>query len=280
MKYKENETINQNMQITENFTFANARKKAYREYKSGKAEARCIYREKRRALKDEYEICERKLRETFNIPLKKEPPKRTLAEELANSITHGLGALFALASLVLLLVLSDTSEEYAGAIIYSLGLFIMFIASTLYHAFRHGSAVKRLFRRFDYSSIYLLIGATFAPPLLSVVGGTFGLVFIIIQWAIIVTGITLVGVFGPTRLRFIHIPTYVVLGWSAMMLFPSLISVSLPLALWILAGGVIYTVGIIPFVLKMKGAHSVWHLFVLLGALVQWISIFKYIYLA
>ena len=149
----------------------------------------------------------------------------------------------------------------------------------MYHAFPHGTAVKRLFRRFDYSSIYLLIGATFAPPLLNVVGGNFGIIFFIIQWVIIAAGVSLVGVFGPTKLRFIHIPMYVILGWSALMLMPSLISTSFPLAMWILAGGIVYTLGIIPFTMKLKVSHFIWHFFVLAGAVVQWIGIYKFIYL-
>ena len=138
--------------------------------------------------------------------------------------------------------------------------------------------MKRLFRRFDYSSIYLLIGATFAPVLLCLYENTFGLIFFAAQWLIIACGISLVGVFGPTRLRFVHIPLYVILGWSALMLFPGMISVAPALAFWILAGGVLYTVGIIPFLMKSNVAHFIWHIFVLAAAIVQWIGIYTYVY--
>lgn len=215
-----------------------------------------------------------------DIPRPKDPPKRALLEEIGNAVTHGVGSIFSVFAFILMLLASDTVAEYVGASIYFFGLFVMFTMSCLYHAFSHGSAVKRLFRRFDYSSIYLLIGATFAPSLLCVVGGTFGIVFFIIQWVVIAAGITLVGVFGPTRLRFVHIPMYVILGWSALMLMPSLIATSFPLAMWILAGGVVYTVGIIPFAIDMKVSHFIWHFFVLAGAVVQWIGIYKYIYLS
>ena len=219
------------------------------------------------------------LYESGDLPRPNDPPKRAVLEEIGNAVTHGVGSLFAIAAFILMLLASDTVPEYVGASIYFFGLFVMFTMSCLYHAFSHGSAVKRLFRRFDYSSIYLLIGATFAPPLLNVVGGTFVLVFFIIQWAIIAAGISLVGVFGPTKLRFIHIPMYVILGWSALMLMPSLIASSFALAMWILAGGVVYTLGIIPFTMKMKVSHFIWHFFVLAGAVVQWIGIYLYIYL-
>ena len=232
-----------------------------------------------RTLKGEHRKKVQELYESGEIPRPQDPPKRALLEEIGNAVTHGVGSVFAVVAFVLMLLSSDTVPEYVGASIYFFGLFVMFTMSCLYHSFRHGSAVKRLFRRFDYSSIYLLIGATFAPPLLNVVGGTFGLVFFIIQWAIIAAGISLVGVFGPTKLRFIHIPMYVILGWSALMLMPSLIGTSFALAMWILAGGVVYTLGIIPFTMKMKASHFIWHFFVLAGAVVQWVGIYLYIYL-
>ncbi len=280
-KNTQKESLRQNAQASARLhEYNEASKSARKEYKQEKRRARRLYLAKRRTLKSRFARTDAGLMAAYGVKGKPEPPKRTLAEELMNSISHGIGSVFAIVSFILLLILSDTPNEYAGAVIYSLGLFILFTASTLYHAFKHGGAAKRLFRRFDYSSIYILIGATFAPPLLNVVGGTFGAAFFIIQWAIIVAGITLVCVFGPARLRFIHIPAYVLLGWSALMLMPSLISSSFPLAMWILAGGVIYTLGIIPYVMKTKNAHSIWHVFVLLGALTQWIGIFKYIYLA
>ena len=210
----------------------------------------------------------------------KNPPKRPLLQEIGNSVTHGLGAVFAIVSLVLMLVLSENGAERISAVIYSVGMLVMFSVSCLYHAFRYGSAVKRLFRRFDYSSIYVMIGATFAPVLLSYIGGTFGIVFFIIQWVVIAVGISLVGVFGPSRLRFIHIPLYVILGWSALMLMPYMIDGAFSMAMWIFAGGVVYSIGIIPYAVKYKSSHFIWHFFVLAGAVVQWIGIFITIYVS
>ena len=208
----------------------------------------------------------------------KDPPKRPVLQEIGNSVTHGLGAVFAIVSFILMLVYSETPTERVAASIYSLGMFVMFSSSCLYHAFRHGSAIKRLFRRFDYSGIYLMIGATFAPSLLVHFNNTFGIVFFIIQWAVIAAGITLVAVFGPSRLRFIHIPLYVILGWSALMLLPGMMNGRFEMAMWILGGGIVYSVGIIPYAVKFKASHFIWHFFVLFGALTQWIGIFKYLY--
>ena len=211
-------------------------------------------------------------------PIPQNPPKRPILEEIGNAVTHGLGAVFALVALVLMLVASNTSEQIASAIIYSLGMLVMFTMSCLYHALPHGRSAKRLFRRFDYSSIYILIGATFAPILLSYMGDGFGIVFFVIQWLVIALGITLVGVFGPGRLRFIHIPLYLILGWSALMLLPTMWA-DVWLALLVLFGGVIYTLGIIPFAIKAKVSHFIWHIFVLLGAITQWVGIYIYVFL-
>jgi len=207
------------------------------------------------------------------------PPKRNLLEEIGNAVTHGIGSAFSVVALVLMMVFASGAGEYVGGAVYFVGLFIMFTMSCLYHAFNYGSAVKRLFRRFDYSCIYLLIGATFAPILLAYVGGTFGIVFFIVQWAIIAAGITFVAVFGPTRLRFLHIPLYVVLGWCGIMFLPTMLSRDPWFAFYILGGGVIYSLGIIPFMMKTKVAHFIWHFFVLAGAVMQWIGVFVFIYL-
>lgn len=251
-----------------------------KEYSARLSETRRRYRAERHMARDKYQRERRNLRQSFGKPLPKDPPKRGKLEEIGNSVTHGVGAAFAVVALILMLIFANGAYETVGAIIYFFGMFASFGASCLYHSFKHGRAAKRLFRRFDYTGIYLLIGATFAPSLLAVVGGTFGIAFFITQWAVIAVGISLVCVFGPSRLRFIHIPLFVVLGWSAIMLLPSLIAESFALAMWILAGGIIYTLGIIPYMIKLKVSHFIWHFFVLAGAVVQWIGIFSYIYLA
>ena len=207
------------------------------------------------------------------------PPKRPVLEEVGNAVTHGVGSLFAVFALVLMLVHSDTTQKVIAACVYAFGMVVLFTMSCLYHSFRHGSAVKRVFRRFDYSSIYLLIGATFAPILLCYVGGTFGLVFFIVQWAVIAVGITFVGVFGPTKLKAMHLILYLVIGWSGLAFMPQMLGNNPGLFWWILSGGVVYSLGIIPYALRKKCSHFIWHFFVLAGAVVQWFGIYNFIYL-
>ncbi len=240
--------------------------------------------------KNEYKLAKKARREALLDAVREEhalagkplrdPPKRGLLEEIGNSTTHGVGAIFAIVALVLMCIRADGARAYVGAALYSFGLFTMFTMSCLYHSFRHGSAVKRLFRRFDYSCIYLLIGATFAPILLAYVENfTLGLIFLIIQWTVIAAGISLVGVFGPTRLRFIHIPLYLILGWCGVFFMPEMIRRGdFYLLGFILGGGVVYSLGLIPFMLKKRVAHFIWHFFVLAGAVVQWVGVFITIY--
>lgn len=208
----------------------------------------------------------------------KNPPKRGVLEEVGNAVTHGLGSLFAVLALVLMLSASDGGVDVATAIIYSSGMLIAFTSSCLYHSFRYGSRVKRLFHRLDYLSIYLLIGATFAPILLSHIGGKLGFYFFCAQWVVIAVGVTLVGVFGIHKFRPLHFTLYFTLGWSGLVLIPHML-VSPVLFACVLGGGVIYTLGAIPFFLKGKAAHFIWHFFVLGGAVVQWLGIYMGIFL-
>ena len=138
--------------------------------------------------------------------MRNEPPKRSVLEEVGNAVTHGVGALLGIAGLVLLLLKADTSLGVVCALVYGLCLVIMFLMSCLYHSFRWGSGVKRLWRRFDYISIYLLIGGTFTPMWLLFWRGLSGTVLCCVQWAVIITGIVFVAVFGPGRPKALHIP--------------------------------------------------------------------------
>ena len=252
-------------------------KEIKRKYKANARKAKADFLEEKRKIKAEYERERAAL--TIETPDANNPPKRGLLEEIGNAVTHGVGALFSIVAYLLMLFASDDPVDVVGASIYFFGLFVAMSCSCLYHAFRHGSAVKRLFRRFDYASIYLLIGATFAPILLSLVGGIYGFIFLIVQWTIILTGITFIGVFGPHRLRPLHMTLYVLLGWSALLLLPNLLSTNLSFFLFILGGGIAYSLGLIPFALKAKVSHFIWHFFVLLGAVTQWIGIYLHLFL-
>lgn len=232
---------------------------------------------------------EKKEKEALEAPMKKEkkqriralnePPQRPVLEEIGNAVTHGLGAILGITGLVLLLLKSDTGLKITASIVYGLSMTVMMLMSCLYHSFKKGSTVKRIWRRFDYSSIYLLIGGTFAPIYLVYWGNILGISLFAVQWALIITGITFVCVFGPGRLKWLHYTLYFAIGWSGLIFIPDFIQNNLPLLWMILGGGLVYTLGMIPFAKKrVKSAHFIWHFFVLAGAVVQFLGILLYIY--
>lgn len=224
------------------------------------------------------EVFRKKLEQKLRTQKLNEPPKLPLLEEIGNSITHGIGAGLAIAGMILLLVKSDTGLKVMAALFYGISLFLMMLMSCLYHAFKSGSTVKRVFRRFDYASIYLLIGGTFAPFYLVYWGNAAGIVLFCVQWALIIFGITIVCVFGPGKWRPLHYTLYFAIGWSGLMFLPGWYKNDPPLLWIILIGGIIYTVGMIPFVLRRKSSHFIWHWFVLLGALLHWFGIYLFVY--
>lgn len=207
-----------------------------------------------------------------------EAPKLSVLEEIGNAVTHGVGALLGVLGLILLILKSTTSLMLMGSIFYGVSMILMMTMSCLYHSYKWGIKVKRIWRRFDYSSIYLLIGGTFSPILLIdfyKYHPTLSIIWFCLMWAIIITGITMVAIFGPGRLKWLHFPLYFIIGWSALMLVPRWIKYNINFFWFILAGGLVYTFGMIPFVMRgKKAAHFIWHLFVLFGAITHFLGIY------
>lgn len=213
-----------------------------------------------------------------DVKKKNDPPVRGLLEEIGNAVTHGVGAGLSIAGFILMLLKSDTGLKIMASCFYGISLIVLFLMSCLYHSWKTGIFVKKLWRRFDYSSIYLLIGGSFAPLCLVYWGDVKGIVMFCIQWALIIAGVTFIGVFGPGRLRPIHFALYFIIGWSGLLFMPGMIKNDLPLFLCILGGGLLYTIGMVPFIKDTKGAHFVWHIFVLAGALTHWFGYYLFVF--
>ncbi len=212
--------------------------------------------------------------------MKKMKRPQTLGEEIANAVSHGIGAIFGLVAFVLILLASQTWQEYLSGTIFSLAIFLLFISSTLYHAFPPSLRVKRLFKRFDHISIYLLIGASFAPLLIVVAEQPFGIIFFTVQWFIIILGIVFKAVFID-KLQVFHVVMFLLLGWSALFIlgqFERLPMTAFYLIVW---GGIAYSLGVVFYASsrKFKYAHFVWHLFVLTGVVLHFIANYGFIYL-
>lgn len=207
-------------------------------------------------------------------------PVYTKGEELFNAISHivggGLGIVFAIIAFIVASA-NPTPLKYAAVGIYSASMIVLYTMSALYHFLRQGTA-KRVFRIFDHCTIFLLIAGCYTPfcmiPLWSM---TLGKVIFGIEWGIALLGITFNAInMNWKAVKILSQLSYVVMGWMVVVAIPTLIQI-LPLAclMWLLAGGISYTVGIIFFACgkKVRYMHSVWHIFVLAGSILQFVSI-------
>ncbi|WP_298034964.1 hemolysin III family protein [uncultured Dysosmobacter sp.] len=219
-----------------------------------------------------------RIRRKVRVKKLNEPPRLTVGEEVFNASSHGFGTGLAVAGLVLLLQRSDTPLRLTASCFYGVSMVVMMLMSSVYHAMPSGSRAKRLWRRFDYTSIYLLIGGTFAPILLVRYGGRLGVTLFCVQWAVILFGVTMLLVFGPGKWRPLHFTLYFLIGWSGLAFLPDMYRSARPLLGFILAGGLVYTLGMIPFAKPGKYNHCVWHVFVLAAAVLHWFGIYTQIY--
>lgn len=201
---------------------------------------------------------------------------QSLGEEIGNAITHGLGFVAGLVGMIFLLAKSNTALEYLSSVIFGVGMMMLYLSSCLYHAFRYGTTVKRIFKRFDHLSIYLLIGGTFAPILLCAVEQPKGIIFFIIQWCLIALGVVLKSI-NTQKYHLLHMLFYLGIGWSGLFFMGELLQSSVYLFSMILIGGVTYSVGIIFYATNFKYSHFIWHFFCLGGTIVQFLAIYNYI---
>ncbi|MDR3144967.1 MAG: hemolysin III family protein [Treponema sp.] len=205
-------------------------------------------------------------------------PFQTPGEEIANSVLHGLGALLSAAGLALLILRAESYPGGKAAAAAAYGIFastmiVMFLASTLYHAIQHEGA-KRVFRILDHAAIYLLIAGTYTPLCLLGLRGPWGWAFFGLEWTLAAAGITLCAV----KLQFLkkaELIVYILMGWAILAgwipLFRALPLISLIL---LAAGGAAYTLGTLWYSRPhRRGAHVIWHVFVLAGAACHWCSV-------
>lgn len=213
--------------------------------------------------------------------MKKSKRLQSFGEEIANAVSHGLGAIFGIVALILFLVAAETWQEYLAGSIFGFAIFFLFIASTLYHSFPARLGVKRLFKRFDHIAIYTLIGASFAPLLLIVASQPFGIIFFIVQWVIIIIGIVFKAIFID-RLQVLHVVMFLLLGWSALLIMGEFARLDATAMILTVAGGVTYSLGVIFYASSRKFpyAHFIWHLFVLGGVILHFIANYGFIFLA
>lgn len=202
--------------------------------------------------------------------------KYTLGEEIANSVTHGLGALLSIAGLVLLIVFSAftaNSLKITSLTIYGVSLFLLYLISTLYHAIQHKKA-KFVFEIMDHSAIYLLIAGTYTPFCLISLKGALGWTIFGIVWGCAALGIVF-KVFFVKKFMFLSTLMYILMGWMVVFaLKPLIASTSRQTIILLVIGGLFYTFGAVFYVWrKVKYHHMIWHLFVLGGSVFHYFSV-------
>ena len=202
------------------------------------------------------------------------------AEELANSLIHGLGIVLSLAGLAVLLAAAarvGSTREVASCAIYGITLIALYTTSTLYHRASQ-PASKRFLRTLDHIAIFLLIAGTYTPFVLIALRGTWGWSLFAITWTLAVLGV-IVELSALRRFRGAMVGLYIAIGWVGLIAIKPL-AAALPAAgLWLLfGGGACYTFGVLFYMWhSLRYHHAVWHLFVLAGSVLQYFAVLWYV---
>ena len=206
--------------------------------------------------------------------------EQSWGEELANSLSHGLGLLLAIAGLLVLVVRADhlgSGYAMAGALSFGGSAVLLYLASTLYHAIPQ-PRVKAIFRALDHMAIYLLIAGTYTPITLGVLRGGWGWALFGLIWGLALAGVLFKALGG---LRYPNLSTvlYIAMGWVGLIaIHPLWLHMAAGGLLWLSAGGLAYTLGVVFFVLdeRVRYSHFIWHLFVLAGTICHFFAVMLY----
>jgi len=203
-----------------------------------------------------------------------------LREEIANAVTHGIGAVLGITALVLLVIMALTQQDsmrLVAAITYGSSLILLYMASTLYHSIP-GRRAKQFFQKLDHAAIYVLIAGTYTPVLLISMKGTWGYTLMAIVWSIAVFGVCF-KFFFHDRFEKLSLFSYIAMGWIVVFAASELI-IKVPTGglLFLLAGGLAYTLGTIFYANdRIPYNHAIWHLFVLAGSVLHFVAIYNYV---
>ncbi len=200
--------------------------------------------------------------------------KITLGELLADAISHGVGVLLAITGLVLMILVSDTTLELFATLVYGITLIVLYLSSTLFHAFPDKmKRTNQVFQRLDHSSIFLLISGTYTPFMLLVVKSIEGYVLLGVLWTLTILAITIKAIWLH-KYHALYVVLYIIMGWSVLWVITDVIELLEFGTALLFGGGISYTVGVIFYVSKFRYHHFVWHLFVLAGSISHFLAIY------
>lgn len=206
--------------------------------------------------------------------------RQTSGEEIANSVSHGIGAVLALAAAPVLIVNGARRGDalsIAGVVVFGVCAFLLYLSSTLYHALPRSHA-KRVFRVIDHSAIFLLIAGTYTPFTLGVLRGGWGWMLLATVWALALVGLVMKGLAG-VRYPVLSTTLYITMGWLAIVAIRPLWT-RVPPTGWLLlfAGGLAYTAGVAFYATdhRIRYGHFIWHVFVLAGTVCHFFAVLWY----
>jgi hemolysin III len=215
--------------------------------------------------------------------------KKFKAKDPGSAITHFIGTMMAVFAATPLLIKSASNPSPIHT--FSLAVFIvsmilLYVASTIYHTFNSTDKINRRLRKFDHMMIYVLIAGTYTPICIIALGGRAGITLLTIIWGMALVGIIITG-FWLKCPKWISSVVYIAMGWACVLTFTQLInSLSVAGFVWLLGGGIVYTVGGIIYALKLQifnsrhkyfGSHEIFHLFVMGGSICHFILMYYYI---
>jgi len=205
--------------------------------------------------------------------------RQTAGEEIANSISHGIGLALAIVATPILVVAAmryGTTWNMVGVSVFAGSMISLYVASTLYHALSHDKA-KRFFRVLDHGAIFILIAGTYTPFTLGVMRGPWGWTLFGIVWGLAAVGLMKKALFGA-RYVWLSVVLYLVMGWLVVIAAPQVLQrVPLSGLAWLLAGGIAYTTGVAFFAAhRVRYAHFAWHLFVMAGTVCHFFAVLWY----
>jgi hemolysin III len=203
---------------------------------------------------------------------------QTSHEEIANTVTHGIGLILSLIGLPFLLknaVAHETTNIFWAVLAFGLGMIMVYASSTMYHAVQHKQR-KDLLQIADHVSIYFLIAGSYTPLVVNYLPKKQAAIFLLVMWSLVAIGV-LFKLFFTKRFNKISVLLYLTMGWMIIFIInPVMQQVPTELLWWILIGGISYTVGVYFYVRsKVQYFHAIWHCFVLGGTASHYIFIYK-----